>query len=409
MNNDKIIVKHLAGSHAYGTNVATSDIDYRGIFMADKKFILTPFFNKKEITDKTEEDTKYYELNNFMSLYIDGNPNILESLFVDKSDIIFSTEEYDLLRTYNQQLLSAKVAFTYTGYAHDQKTRMKNHYSWMDKERVGIKCLEDIIRQYPCVQTKEWIHDSFPEYIFNKLDFSTCGNKIISTIDFEKFMRNTDLQLISTLKLKQSNFIKLIHNYFDHQVLDRDFNIMNYNSGYELIPYGKDIYAMVERPNGKCINSDGSIHVIDSSKLSLSEIKQKPCLIVKYNSEEFDTSNNNKKSYHSWKSNRNELRGKLEEQHGYDAKHAMHTVRLLIQCEELLSTGDLIVKRHDANTLLDIRNGKWKYNEIMELFEEKSQYIREELYNKTQLPKKPNLELAADVLIKLRELQWYSK
>ena len=344
MRKEKYIVKHLAGSHAYGTNIATSDTDYRGIFMAEKKFILTPFFNIKEINDTTEEDTKFYELNNYLSLYLDGNPNILETLWVEPNDILYSTEEYDLLRSNNKNLLSSKVAFTYSGYAHSQKTRMKNHYSWMDKERNGIKCLEELILQYPCIQMKDWICESFPDYIYNKLDFSSCNKYIKTIIDFDKFMRNTSLQLISTLDLKQYYFIKLVHNYFDHQVLERDFNIMNYNSGYELLPYGKDIYAVVKNENGKCINNDGSIHKMDTSNLSIDEIKQKPCLIVKYNSEEFDASNNNKKSYHSWKQNRNPIRGEQEQINGYDCYQNSTT-------EFLTKTG---FKKYDEITSTDL-------------------------------------------------------
>ena len=77
---ENMLVKHLAGSHAYGTALPTSDIDYRGVFCADPINLLTPFYTVREVTDVTEEDTKLYELAHFMQLCLDFNPNIVETL-----------------------------------------------------------------------------------------------------------------------------------------------------------------------------------------------------------------------------------------------------------------------------------------------------------------------------------------
>ncbi len=48
---ENLIVKHKAGSHAYGTQIETSDEDHRGIFVADPINIRTPFFKVEEATD----------------------------------------------------------------------------------------------------------------------------------------------------------------------------------------------------------------------------------------------------------------------------------------------------------------------------------------------------------------------
>lgn len=408
---ENIIVKHYAGSHAYGTNIETSDVDFRGIFCANKESIITPFFNINEKEDKSEEDTKFYELNNFMKLYLDGNPNVMETLWVDESDIVQNTDEYRHLRKFNQALLSSRIAKKYTGYAHGQITRMTNHHGWMAKERTAIRILQEIVEQYKCEQVIEWVKESFPEFIWNQIDFTSAKGQWVKTfIDFDKFMRNASIQLVSITPPNQSHFVKLVHNYFEHQVLDRDFNIMNYNNGYELIPYGENIFAVVPKENGKCINlSDGSIHKIDTTKRTLADIKQQPKLIVKFNKEEWKLSSDNRKSYHDWKENRNETRSELEKKFGMDTKHAMHTVRLLRTAEEVLETGIIQVKRPDAKELLAIRNGSWSYDEMMQYWEEKSNHIRNVLAKKTNLPSEPDYNLAAKVLIELREMQWYGK
>ncbi|EPE1232641.1 hypothetical protein ACSGOQ_005917, partial [Escherichia coli] len=94
--------------------------------------------------------------------------------------------------------------------------------------------------------------------------------------------------------------------------------------------------------------------------------------------------------------------------HG-NCKHAMHTIRLLNTAEEALETGIIQVHRPDAAMLMDIRNGKWLYQEVMDYFNEKVDYIRNVAYHKTHLPKRPNIKLATKVLLDIREMQWYSK
>lgn len=131
MTTQSIIVKHLAGSHAYGTNIETSDVDFRGIFVADQKYIRTPFFNVKEVSDSKEEDTKFIELNHYLKLLVDCNPNIQETVWIDESDIIFQNEIYRKLRDSRDQLISSKVAYTYSGYAISQLNRIKGHNKWI--------------------------------------------------------------------------------------------------------------------------------------------------------------------------------------------------------------------------------------------------------------------------------------
>lgn len=406
---EKQIVKHYAGSIAYGTNTPSSDTDFRGIFLAQKKFILTPFFNVREVQDSTEEDTKFYELNQYMKLYLDANPNILESLWVDDKFVTHRTPEYDLLRSHRETLLSTKLAFTYTGYAHNQATRMKNHHGWMDKERKGVQELQVIVDSMPCIQIMEWIKDTFPEYVFKQVNFDNAKDRYAKTIiKTEKYMRIHALQMLSLQPLQQYHFIKLVHNYFPHQVLDRDFSIMDYNSGYELIPYGENIFALVPKENGKCINADGSIHKIDTSNRSPEEIKQQPCLIVKFNKDEYLKSSDNRKNYHQWKENRNSDRAILELENGYDTKHAMHVVRLMRTAKEALSTGEINVFRPDAKELLEIRNGSWTFDEMMQYWKDMENEIREVHYKNSVLPSKPNIKLASKVLMDIRELQWYS-
>ena len=69
--------------------------------------------------------------------------------------------------------------------------------------------------------------------------------------------------------------------------------------------------------------------------------------------------------YQKWRSERNPARAILEAKYGYDTKDAMHLVRVMRMAKEILTTGKVLVERPDAEELVAIKNGAWKYEEIM--------------------------------------------
>lgn len=73
-----------------------------------------------------------------------------------------------------------------------------------------------------------------------------------------------------------------------------------------------------------------------------------------------------------------------------NTKHAMHLVRLMIMCREIGTTGEVIVKRHDAPKLKGILNGDWAYDYLEGWAEEQDKDLIE-VWRKSSLPRKPNL------------------
>jgi hypothetical protein len=67
-----------------------------------------------------------------------------------------------------------------------------------------------------------------------------------------------------------------------------------------------------------------------------------------------------------WRRERNEARAALEARHGYDTKHAMHLVRLQRMGLEIVSRGEVIVRRPDRDELLAIRDGAWSFERLLE-------------------------------------------
>ena len=92
----------------------------------------------------------------------------------------------------------------------------------------------------------------------------------------------------------------------------------------------------------------------------------KQMIQVIINERRYASAMRNWNAYSLWKQQRNPKRAELEAKFGYDAKHAMHLVRLLTMAEEILTTGKVIVKRPDAERLLEVRAGVWAYDALVE-------------------------------------------
>ena len=345
--NDNMLVKHAAGSHAYGTSLPTSDRDFRGIFCAAPVNVRTPFFPMYECEDSDEEDTKFYELSHFMKLCLDCNPNIVETLWVDSSDIVFQTNAYNHLRQHRHELLSSKVAFTFSGYALAQLKRIKGHNKWITNPQPI-----EPPQQVDYVSLVQWF---------------VSGTKM----------------------------------------MPRDFTLRRFREDFRLIPYGNDTYGLY----GLCPIAMGHDTYTEDGTLNTTFEGEHhelgtPAAVVKFNKQEYLTAKEKHEQYWNWKKNRNVARSALEENFGYDTKHAMHLVRLLRMGVEILRDGEVIVKRPDAEELLSIRAGAWTYEQVVQYAEQMDLDVRENWYKKTSLPKTPDIKLAAKLLMEVQDIVW---
>lgn len=343
---DNLVVKHLAGSRAYGTALPTSDTDYRGVFVGDPVNVRTPFFRVDEATVPSEEDSKLYELSNFMKLVVDCNPNVVETLWVDPADVVFQHPAYDVLRAAAPRLLSTKVAFTTVGYASSQLKRIKGH--------------------------SKWINNPQPKDKPQPVDFVAMVQHF--TVGDEK------------------------------ATMPRAFNLRNFSKDWRLVPFGKDTYGLYNLAGYTPYNSlTGSLNddFEDESRAGLGA----PTYVVKFNKAEYEDAKVRWDQYWEWKKNRNQTRGELEEKFGFDTKHAMHLVRLLRMGYEAVSTGVIHVKRPDAAELLDVRAGKWSYDELLEYAEHMEAEVKAAV-EKSPLPKRPDLVFAAKTVLEVQDAVW---
>jgi len=74
---------------------------------------------------------------------------------------------------------------------------------------------------------------------------------------------------------------------------------------------------------------------------------------------------------------------------GYDTKFLMHVVRLALECEQLLLTGELVLNK-DSQTLLRIRRGEWSLDEGKKWWTAKERDLESLYANCKILPHVPN-------------------
>ena len=121
----------VTGSRAYGTSTATSDLDVRGVFAADPISRITPFFPVDQV--EGPGDTVMFELSKYVRMVTDQNPNVVELLWVDPSDILRTTPAWEMLREARGQLLTRKVRHTYGGFATQALKQIKGRDRWINK------------------------------------------------------------------------------------------------------------------------------------------------------------------------------------------------------------------------------------------------------------------------------------
>lgn len=134
-----LILRVRSGSHAYGLAVATSDEDSRGVCVPPKSHLLG--LQSFEQHESEGGDHVVYALAKFVRLALQGNPNIVETLFTPREHVLHVDALGERLLAARQGFLSRRVGERFAGYANAQLTRMRNHHKSLaespdDSERI---------------------------------------------------------------------------------------------------------------------------------------------------------------------------------------------------------------------------------------------------------------------------------
>lgn len=120
-----------SGSHAYGTNLPTSDLDLKGVAVPPREYFLGYLHRFEQAECRDPVDAVVYDVRKFFALAADCNPNIIELLFADPSDVIRSNRYWDRVIAKRDLFVSKKAQHTFSGYAMAQLKRIKTHRKWL--------------------------------------------------------------------------------------------------------------------------------------------------------------------------------------------------------------------------------------------------------------------------------------
>lgn len=108
------------GSHAYGLNTATSDEDYKGVFIPNPKYLFG--VDKVEQLKVKGDDWVCHEIRQFVSIIRKQNPTMMEFLFMEP---IYTSEQWEALREPLRGLITREAFKPYSAYVLSQLTKAK--------------------------------------------------------------------------------------------------------------------------------------------------------------------------------------------------------------------------------------------------------------------------------------------
>ncbi len=368
----------IRGSHAYGTNLESSDTDYAGVFVQDLDSILGMSY-KEQINDE-KNDIVIYEIQRFLQLLQSNNPTVLELLNTPEECIIYKHPIFDLVLENKEKFLTKMCANSFGGYARQQisKAKGQNKKQNWERDKVTRKDVLDfvyVLENEKSIPWKIWNQDKqFEEKFIGVVNIPNARDVYSLFFDGEAYQC----------------FGKNLPEY-----MKENSKKWRKEAGRAM---GFGYKGLVKTGEG---NNDS-----ESNQLRLSSVPsgQTAICIITYNKDAYTQHCNDYKSYQEWLENRNEQRWVDVESHGQkiDGKNMMHCRRLINMAHEIAQGKGIIVRRPNAQELIDIRKGKVDLQTLIDQVENDIKEINI-LFSNSKLPESVDKEFIESLLIKIRK------
>ncbi|MEM6394847.1 MAG: nucleotidyltransferase domain-containing protein [Bacteroidota bacterium] len=339
-DNGHILLECISGSQAYGLETPTSDVDLKGVFLLPKNRFYGLDYVKQ--VANPSNDIVFYELGRFMELLSVNNPNILELLNTPEQSVIYKNPILNQIDS--RKIISKKCKDSFGKFAISQIKKAKG---------------------------------------LNKKIVNPVGKDRKSPLDF-------------CYVNHQSGSIPLM-SFLTNKGWEQE------NCGLINIPYMQNIYGLY---HSESIRYAGIVKSDKSNELSLSSIPrgEPQKALLYFNKNGYSKYCKDYRQYWEWVDNRNEDRYQHTQSHGknYDSKNMMHTFRLLNMAIEIAREQTIKVFRNDREFLMEIRSGRFEYDELLKLANQKQREI-EAAFEKSDLPEVPDVQYINEITYLLRE------
>ena len=373
----------IRGSHAYGTNIETSDTDYAGVFIQSQEDIFG--FNYKEQINDDTNDTVIYEIKRFLQLLTSNNPTVLELLNTPKDCIIYKDPIFDLILENRDKFITKVCAKSFGGYGkmQIQKAKGQNKKQNWEKDKVTRKDVLDfvyVLEGPKSIPWKKWNDGRYEEKFIGVVNVPNAMNVYAVYYDADA------------------------HLYFSENISEETRIILA--KQIELLKARKESGQSMGFGYKGLVKTDEGQNVAESNALRLSSIPkgEEPICNIVYNKDGYSEHCKDFKSYEDWLANKNDARWVDVKSHGQkiDGKNMMHSRRLMDMAREIALGLGINVRRENAQELIDIRKGKIDLQTLIEQVEAEIIEI-DELFANSNLPDKVDESFVNEILIKIRK------
>ena len=395
-NSGLIAYEYKRGSHMHHLNTETSDEDFGGVFFCPKKMLLGLRGRYEEQVSDSKSDVVFYEFGRWLELLLKSNPTVLEGLFAPEDCIVGEVHPAVRKILDNRELFLSKECFkTFYEYAVSQISKARG----LNKKIVN-----------PVTERKD------------VLDFCYTFNDQ-GSLPIKKFLAENGLDQkycglvnIPNMSDGSSSIYGVYYDfaaYFKFENIDWARDWYNGNSPYKkFFPSVSEQLSIHKRIEDKeFFHYGGIVHpdeIEKSNTVRLSSVPkgEKPICFMAYNKNGYMRHCRDYKDYKEWEKNRNPVRYESNLGHNYDAKNVMHCMRLVRTAKELAQgKGFNVVRTWDRDYLLDIRNHKFEYEDVMAQLEKEKLEMEEAIKNCT-LPERVDFDKVNDLLYDVR-LKYY--
>lgn len=390
--NNLLLFKYIRGSHAYGLNTETSDIDEGGIFIAPKDVVNgLPENYVSQVSDE-RHDAVWYEVGRYLELLTKSNPTMLESLFVPDRCILYKHPIMEKIIEKRDMFITKDAVKSIFGYAKSQIEKARGLNKKIVNPITERKTPIDFCYTF-FMQGSEPITDFLKDrglkQIYCGLNHIPNMNQMYGVFyDYAQHIRmewKTAEDFANDVNLYER---LTIHEY--DEVIERVESVIPYAVYCGFNEYDDDnsrfnklvkIYNNL-KPKGYhgIQKEDGTSTYVHLDSIVKGD---EPICYMSYNDDGFQTHCKQYKEYQEWVNKRNPQRYLENKDKNFDRKNMTHCIRLITMAIEMLDGNGFLVDRTniDKEFLMNVRTGNATYDELMEYVNG----LKEQLDNKLKI------------------------